>query len=129
MLALLPFSSTFLSQKAGTITTVSFTCYTENFCHLDQSKFHSLVGRVNTLPDYKIVNSLPNDKNLDSSTKFKAFADDNLNVAKMAKFVFDRVENIAGKGENAAYQHFLSFSHNVFKWLLCQGCWDCVVNQ
>ena len=33
--------------------------------------------------------------------KFKAFADDNLKVAKMAKFVFDRVENVVGIGENA----------------------------
>ena len=34
-------------------------------------------------------------------SKVKAFADDNLNVAKMAKYLFDRIENIAGKGENA----------------------------
>ena len=27
----------------------------------------------------------------------------------MAKFVFDRVENIVGKGENDGYQHFLLF--------------------
>ena len=27
----------------------------------------------------------------------------------MAKFVFGSVENIAGKGENAGYQHFLLF--------------------
>ena len=26
-------------------------------------------------------------------------------------YVFDRVENIVGKGENAGYQHFLLFSH------------------
>ena len=39
---------------------------------------------------------------------FKAFAEDNLNVAKMTKLVFDRVENIAGK-ENAGDQHFLLF--------------------
>ena len=42
-------------------------------------------------------------------SKFKANADDNLNVAKMAKFVLDMIENIAGKGENAGYQHFLLF--------------------
>ena len=40
---------------------------------------------------------------------FKAFADDNLNVAKMAKFVCDMVENIVGKGESADYQHFHLF--------------------
>ena len=27
----------------------------------------------------------------------------------MIKLVFDRVENIMGKGENAGYQHFLFF--------------------
>ena len=40
---------------------------------------------------------------------FKAFVDNNLNVAKMVKLAFDRVENIAGKGENASHQHFLLF--------------------
>ena len=40
-------------------------------------------------------------------SKFKAFADNDLKMAKMANFVFDRVENIAGKGKkNAGYQHF-----------------------
>ena len=32
-----------------------------------------------------------------------------INVGKMAEIVFDRVENIAGKGENAGHQHFLLF--------------------
>ena len=55
-----------------------------------------------------IISSLPNDNFLDW-TKFKAFADDNLNVAKRMISVYDRVENIVGKGENAGYQHFLLF--------------------
>ena len=42
-------------------------------------------------------------------TKLKAFADDKLNVAKMASSLFDRAENTLGKGENAGYQHFLLF--------------------
>ena len=42
-------------------------------------------------------------------SKWKAFADVKINMGKMAEFVFDRVENIAGKGENAGYQHFLLF--------------------
>ena len=42
-------------------------------------------------------------------SKFKAFADNNSNVAKMTKFFVKRVENILGKEENAAYQHFLLF--------------------
>ena len=40
-------------------------------------------------------------------TKLKAIADEKLNVAKMTIFLFDRVENTVGKGENAGYQHFL----------------------
>ena len=48
-------------------------------------------------------NSIPKDKILDR-TKLKAFADDNLNAAKMTFSLFDRVENTVGKGENAGYQ-------------------------
>ena len=46
------------------------------------------------------------------TTKFKSCPNskrDNLNVTKTAKFVFDRIENNVGKGENADYQHFLLF--------------------
>ena len=55
-----------------------------------------------------MFNSLPKDKFLDCS-KFKAFADDKLNLAKKLEFELGRVENIVGKGENAGYQHFLLF--------------------
>ena len=55
-----------------------------------------------------LFNSLPYDKNLDWS-KLKALADDKIKVLKMIIFVFDSVENILGKGENAGYQHFLLF--------------------
>ena len=54
-------------------------------------------------------NSLPNDKIM-TFTKLKAIADDIFNVAKMMISVFDAVENIMGKGENAGYQHFLLFT-------------------
>ena len=50
-----------------------------------------------------LLNSLPNGKILDWS-KFKAFADDKIEVMKIIIFVFDRIENIMGKGENAGYQ-------------------------
>ena len=56
-----------------------------------------------------MFNSLPHNNFFDL-TKFKAFADDKLNVAKVMIYVFDRVENIVGKGENAVYQHFLLFA-------------------
>ena len=65
-------------------------------------------------------NPFPHDKILDL-TKLKAFADEKLNVSKMIISVFDRVENIVGKGEIACTSNF-SFSHNVFKRLLSQRC-------
>ena len=55
------------------------------------------------------LKSLPNDNFLDL-TKFKVFADDKENVPKFRISVFDRVQNIVGKGENAGYQHFLRVS-------------------
>ena len=54
------------------------------------------------------LNSLPNHKILHWS-KLKAFADDKIKVLNMIIFVFDTVENIVGKGENAGCQHFLLF--------------------
>ena len=41
--------------------------------------------------------------------KLKAFADDKINVNQQLKFHMGRLENIAGKGEIAGYQHFLLF--------------------
>ena len=42
-------------------------------------------------------------------TKMNAFADDKIITAQMIISVFDRVENIVGKGGNDGYQHFLLF--------------------
>ena len=55
-----------------------------------------------------LVNPLPNDKFLHWS-KLKAFADNKIIETEKLKFVFGRVDNIVGKGENAGYQHFLLF--------------------
>ena len=49
---------------------------------------------------------LPNIKILDWS-KLK-FADHNLDIAQII-YVFNKVKNIVGNGENAGYQHFLLF--------------------
>ena len=57
---------------------------------------------------FSCINSLPKDNFFDW-TKFKVFADDKSNVTKIMIYVFDRVENIVEKGENAGYQHFLRF--------------------
>ena len=42
-------------------------------------------------------------------TKFKAFADDKLNVAKIMISVFDQVKNIVGKGEKSWLPAFSPF--------------------
>ena len=74
------------------------------------------------------INPFPHNKSLDQ-TKLKAFADDKLSVTKMKIPVFDRVENIVGKGEIACTSNF-SFSYNVFKRPLSQTrqkvslCWN-----
>ena len=70
--------------------------------------FEDKIAQLHQLQYQAFANSLPNDSFLDWS-KFKAFTDDKLNLAEKLKFVFGRVENIAGKGENAGYQHFLLF--------------------
>ena len=44
--------------------------------------------------------SLPYDNSL-GWTKLKAFEEDKLNASKIKMSVFERVENIVGKGENA----------------------------
>ena len=70
---------------------------------------------------YFELNSLSDDKILDQ-TKLKAFAGDKCN--KNENFVFDRVENIVGKGEIGCTSN-LSFSHYVFKRLLSQTLKSC----
>ena len=70
---------------------------------LESTQYFSKIG----LSDL-VFNPLPNDNILDM-TKLKAFADDKLKVVKMEIFIFDRVENTVGKGENAVYKHFLLF--------------------
>ena len=50
-------------------------------------------------------NSLPNDKIVDLS-KLKDFTDDKLNETQNLKFALGRVDNIMGKGENAAFSPF-----------------------
>ena len=54
-------------------------------------------------------------------SKLKTFADDNLYMARVTKFVFDKVENMTGKGEIAGYQHFLLFPR-CFQKASYQGC-------
>ena len=55
-----------------------------------------------------VINCLADHKFLDW-TKSETFADSKLNFATMMISLYDREENVVGKGENAGYQHFLLF--------------------
>ena len=48
-------------------------------------------------------------------TRLKAFAENKLNAGKIKISVFEREENIVGKGENAGHQHFLLFPQCLLK--------------
>ena len=70
----------------------------------------------------KAFNTLQNDKILDMK-KFKAFADDKLDVARMTISFYHRVKNTLGKGEKEKMLATIlfSFSHSVFQSLLLEG--------
>ena len=51
----------------------------------------------------------------------KAFANNKIRLLKMIIFVFDRVENIVGKGDIAGHQHFLLFSQCLQKAFYCRS--------
>ena len=82
----------------------------ENYREYDQD--HS---KEQFLNQDQSINSLLHDKIL-AWSNFNKFADDEMKVAQMVKFVLDGIGNIyIGKGKkNPGYQHF-SFPHNVFK--------------
>ena len=70
----------------------------------------------------------PKNKFLDI-TKFKAFAGNKLNIAKITISLRGRDENTVEKEENAGYQHFLFFP-TVFSKVFCftvVNNQDCVV--
>ena len=68
------------------------------------------------------LSPLPDDKIL-GLPKLKAFADDKSNVSQSIKGLFQRIESIVGKEENAGHQHFLLFPQSlpVFKRLFPPG--------
>ena len=89
---------------------------------------HTKVDKKNLIVADKL-NSLLNDKIL-AKAEFKAFADDKLNFDKMTISLFDRVENIVRKGENAGLQHFLlsSVFSKAFSFRVVKSR-DCVVKK
>ena len=66
------------------------------------------------------VNSLPDDKFLDSS-ELKKFAEDNFKFDENGRKVSKWVENTVGKAEIARYEKFLLFPQ-CFQRLVSQGC-------
>ena len=68
---------------------------------------------------------------MENKFKLESFADDKITVTEKLKFVLERVENIAGKGENAGYQHFLPFPTMFSKGFLYRvvESQDCVVKS
>ena len=64
-------------------------------------------GWLNALTFDLSLKSVPKNLRLDF-TVIKAFTDDNIMSLKLL-FVYDRIENMVGKGENAGYHHFLLF--------------------
>ena len=77
-----------------------------------------------------MFNSLPNDKILDCS-KLKAFADNNLYIAQMMIYVFDRVENIVEKGKKCWLPAFSPFPtmFSIALFIRVSQSRDCVVKS
>ena len=61
------------------------------------------------LKHLQITNNSRTNNTILDSTQLKALAYDKINVTQMFRFVFEKLENIVGKGENAGYKHFLLF--------------------
>ena len=80
---------------------------------LIQTKIRYLSWYKNSGPPVRAKNSFAcynfNKRQILASTKSKAVANNNLNVAQMMIFVLDRLENIVGKGKNADNQRFFLF--------------------
>ena len=64
-------------------------------------------------------------------SKFKEFADDISNLSEKLKFVFGRVVNIVGKGENAGFRHFSLFPtmFSISSYLSIFKSQDCVMKS
>ena len=87
-------------------------------------------NQINLVLFYRVfyINPIPKDIHLEV-TKLKAFADDNLHIAKMMIFLCVRAENTGGKGANAGYQHFLLFPQCFPAFYRVVKSRDCVVKS
>ena len=64
-----------------------------------------------------LFNSLPDDKNFFLS-KFKAFADDNLNMAEKMESVLEKALKLWKKRENTGYRQLFPFSEMLSETIL-----------
>ena len=82
---------------------------------IHKSGMYCIFFSFNPLPDDKIV----------ALSKLKAFTDDKLNVTQNIEFIFHKLENIVGKGENAGNRNVFNrpFPKGRQRSLLCgTGC-------
>ena len=77
-------------------------------CFFLLTQFEDALVYLNSIKVRLFLHPLPHAKILRWS-KFKRFADDSLILAQIMRFVFYRIENTVGKGENADIHHFLPF--------------------
>ena len=55
-------------------------------------------------------------------SKLKAFADNNMNVTSILKFVCEQVENITENEKNASYKRFIHFPQFFLRVVQTQDC-------
>ena len=79
-----------------------------SFCQINYVLFCSVHDNVGHIMILVLLNCLPNNKFLTRPNSKHLQTKIQL-LLKMMIFVFNRVENMLGKGENADYQHFLLF--------------------
>ena len=91
------YTDIFLKRKQDNIAIFGLSLSARNF-HF----FFSVLGLSSYKDGVVLLTLLSNDKILDWS-KLKVFADNKINVNKVLKNGFGKVENIVGKGENAGY--------------------------
>ena len=89
--------------------TTFLTC----FCRGERRKYAGKKSRLNrgsnSQPPGHESDALTTEPPGRGQSNLKALAGNKINVTEKLKFVWGRVENIMGKGENAGYQHFLLF--------------------
>ena len=91
-------------------------CLVENIMRSGENVDNNYFTPFPTITSPNPYNSLPNDKTI-NWWNLKALVDNNLNVATIAKLVFDRVESIVGKDEKCWPLHHFHLFPQCFRKL------------